>query len=192
MPLPTTDFFEQTLKPAYETLCRTRQATDYFKGKFRYESRKLDETLTFQLDDVTMSSQEAAQLLMVFDDSRVSAQAQHGIGVDDAPPGTYFTVINNTVIQNGHKNRIGIYEEAAGPSLHLGDIAEEVLAAEVMDEGTVDDTTRAVFLDHFFLRQDVPHYFGTVAFALCAMIAHRMAFTHISLVAGGGKVSVRR
>lgn len=188
MPLPNTHYFDKTLRPAYEALCRTPQATQFFKGVFRYQGQALDETSTFQLEDVVMSSREAAQLLMVFDGSRVSMQEQHGIGVDDAPPGTYFTIINQAVVQSGHKNRIGIYEEATGSSLHLGDATEDLMAPGFLDEEErVADVARAVFMDHIFLRQDAPHYLGTVAFALCAMTAHRMAFTRISLIAGGGR-----
>jgi hypothetical protein len=46
---------------------------------------------------------------------------------------------------------------------------------------------RAVHVDHFLLLRQAPDYLGTVAFALCAMIAHRLGFTHISLIAGGDR-----
>ncbi|SIT49710.1 conserved hypothetical protein [Paraburkholderia ribeironis] len=129
---------------------------------------------------------------MVFDGSRVSEQEQPGIGLDDALPGTYFTVVNREVIHEGHKNRIGIYEEERdGASLHLGDAdavppeADEPPVPQ-LDEGDAG-LARAVHVDHLFLRRQAPDYLGTVAFALCAMTAHRMGFTHISLIAGGGR-----
>ncbi len=191
MPLPTTDFFEQMLRAPYEALCHTAQATQYLTGVFRYQGQELAEASTFQLEDVTMTSQEAAHLLMVFDGSRVSEQEQTGIGVDDAPPGTYFTVVNRDVIHEGHKNRIGIYEEEGdGASLHLGDADAAQPEADdppvpPLDEAA-GEAVRAVHVDHLFLRRQAPEYLGTVAFALCAMVAHRMGFTHISLIAGGG------
>lgn len=42
-------------------------------------------------------------------------------------------------------------------------------------------------VDHFFLRHQAPEWLGTIAFALCAMIAHRLGFSRISLIAGGGR-----
>jgi hypothetical protein len=192
MPLPTTEFFERVLCAPYETLCRTPLATTHLTGVFRFDGQMLEEGDAFQLEDVTMTSQEAAHLLMVFDGSRVSEQEQSNIGLDDAPPGTYFTVVNRAVIHEGHKNRIGIYqEEGAGASIHLGDgdavqpEADVPIAAQ-LDEGDIEPA-RAVHVDHLFLRRQAPDWLGTVAFALCAVIAHRMGFTHISLVAGGGR-----
>jgi hypothetical protein len=196
MPLPTTDFFDQTLRMPYEALCRTPQAAQHLSGVFRYQGRELAEADSFQLEDVTMTSQQAAHLLMVFNGSRVSEQEQHGIGQDAAPPGTYFTVINRELIHEGHKNRIGIYEEEGdGQSLHLDDADADLLVAAELDDGSnaglepagQQVPARAVHVDHLYLRQQAPDYLGTVAFAVCAMIAHRMGFTHISLVAGGGR-----
>jgi len=195
MPLPTTDYFEQTLRAPYEALCRTPQAGQYLTGVFRYQGQELAETSTFQLENVTMTSQEAAHLLMVFNGSRVSEQEQHDFGRDDAPPGTYFTVVNPELIHEGHKNRIGIYEEEGdGQSLHLDDevdgllpVVDDLAAPDVGGEPTEDPPARAVHVDHLYLRRQAPDYLGTVAFALCAIIAHRMRFTHISLIAGGGR-----
>jgi hypothetical protein len=138
-----------------------------------------------------MTSREAAHLLMVFNGSRVSEQEQHDFGLDGAPPGTYFTVVNREMIHEGHKNRIGIYEEEGdGQSLHLDDEADLLPAADRDDGVEPADhkpLVRAVHVDHLYLKQQASDYLGTVAFAVCAMIAHRMGFTHISLVAGGGR-----
>lgn len=202
MPLPTTEYFEQVLRAPYEALCRSPQATAYLTGVFRYDGTPLDAADTFQLEDVTMTSREAAQLLMVFDGSRVSEQAQHDIGRDEAPPGTYFTIVNPALIHEGHKNRIGVYEEEGdGQSLHLDDGVADALLTGVDEASDLPDKrepagnaeepvpnqpARAVHVDHFFLRRQAPDRLGTVAFALCAIVAHRMGYTHISLVAGGG------
>jgi hypothetical protein len=45
----------------------------------------LEEGDTFDLDGGTMTSQEAAQLLMTFNGSRVHEQDQYGFADDDAP-----------------------------------------------------------------------------------------------------------
>ncbi len=109
--VPTTEYFEQVLRAPYGALCRSSQATAYLTGVFRYDGTPLDAAETFQLEEVTMTSREAAQLLMVLDGSRVSEQEQHDIGRDDAPPGTYFTIVTPALIHERHKNRIGAYEE---------------------------------------------------------------------------------
>lgn len=186
MPLPTTDFFERILRAPYEALCRTPQATAYISGVFRYDGQVLEEDDAFDLDGVTMTSREAAQLLMTFNGSRVHEQAQYEFGDDDSPPGTYFTTVHPELIREGHKNRVGIYEEEGeARSLFLDDVpGDDVLEADVDLEG--EERARAMHVDHFFLRRQAPDWLGTVAFALCAMVAHRLAYSHISLVAGGG------
>ncbi|MFJ1260724.1 hypothetical protein [Cupriavidus sp. CuC1] len=146
----------------------------------------LNEDDSIELYDVELASQEAAQLLMVFNGSRVHAQEQYDHGGDDAPPGTYFTSVNADLVHEGHKNRIGIYEVEAGPALHIDD----VIADGVLPEGEQiepEGLAHAVHVDHFFLRRQAPDWLGTIAFALCAMVAHRLGYTHISLVAGGGR-----
>jgi hypothetical protein len=185
-------FFEQTLRAVYEALCASPPAALHLNGVFRFQGYELDGASMFQLEDVVMTSREAAHLLMVFDGSRVSEQEQHDFGVDDAPPGTYFTIINREVIHEGHKNRIGIYmEEGDGASLYLGEDAdpgqpdENGPPVELSGDGRAEPV-RAVHVDHLFLRRQAPDYLGTVSFALCAIVAHRLGLTHISLIAGGG------
>ncbi|WP_235362469.1 hypothetical protein [Burkholderia pseudomallei] len=192
MPLPTTVFFEQTLRAVYEALCASPPAALHLNGVFRFQGHELDGASMFQLEDIVMTSREAAHLLMVFDGSRVSEQEQHDFGLDDAPPGTYFTILNREVIHEGHKNRIGIYmEEGDGASLYLGEDAEpgqpdeDGPPVELSGDGRAEPV-RAVHVDHLFLRRQAPDYLGTVSFALCAIVAHRLGLTHISLIAGGG------
>jgi hypothetical protein len=173
MPLSTTDFFDRVLRAPYQALCRTPQAMAYLTGVFRYDGQALEEGDTFELGGVTLTSQEAAQLLMMFNGSRVHEQDQYGFGDDEAPPGTYFTTIHPDLTHEGHKNRIGIYEEeGATPALFLADAqADEALPAE--GAANEDERARAVHVDHFYLRRQAPDWLGTVAFALCAMVAHR-------------------
>ncbi|MDK2660844.1 hypothetical protein [Cupriavidus consociatus] len=132
-----------------------------------------------ELDGQMIASEEFAQLLMIFNGSRVHEQGEREHGPDEAPPGTYFTAVNAALIHEGHKNRVGIYLEEAGPALYLEDAPEQVPAL-----GT--DVAGAVHVDHFFLRGQAPDWLGTIAFALCAMVAHRMGYRHISLIAAGG------
>lgn len=187
MPLPTTEFFDRTLRAPYEALCRTPQAADYLTGTFRYDGVELEEGDSFDLFGVTMTSQEAAQLLMVFNGARVHEQDQYDYGDDDAPPGTYFTTVHPELVHEGHKNRVGIYDEqGAGEALFLDDVlAADPALDELGAEGA--EPLRAVHVDHFFLRHQAPEWLGTIAFALCAMIAHRLGFSRISLIAGGGR-----
>lgn len=186
MPLPTTDFFERVLRALYEALCCSSQATAYISGVFRYDGQLLEEGDVLDLDGVTMTSREAAQLLMTFNGSRVHMQAQYVFGDDESPPGTYFTIVHPELIREGHKNRVGIYEEEGDVrSLFLDDVpGDDVLGIDVDFEG--EERARAMHVDHFFLRRQAPDWLGTVAFALCAMVAHRLSYSHISLVAGGG------
>lgn len=185
MPLPTTDFFERTLRPPYEALRGSALARQHLSGVFRYDGQDLLSDDPFELFDVLLSSEEAAHLLMVFDGSRVHEQEQYNDGLDDAPPGTYFTTVNADVVHEGHKNRVGIYDEEDGPGLFL----EDMLASE----GAEDDGEEAqaggiaVHVDHFYLRRQAPDGLGTVAFALCAITAHCLGYRRISLIAGGGK-----
>lgn len=83
--------------------------------------------------------------------SRVHEQAEKRPSLDDAPPGLYFTVVNNKVIQNPHKNRSGLFVEEAG-------------STDLFIEG--------LHVDHFFLNEHkTPPSLGTFAFALCAITA---------------------
>ncbi len=45
---------------------------------------------------------------------------------------------------------------------------------------------QALHIDHVFLRHQAPDWLGTVAFALCAITAHRVGYRRITLIAGGG------
>jgi hypothetical protein len=86
---------------------------------------------------------EFAHLFSVFDGSRVHQQAEKNPSHDDAPLGLYFTVINNRLIQNQHKNRVGL-------------VTEEL--------GTTGLFIDAVHIDHFFLNeQSTPPSLGTFA-----------------------------
>lgn len=180
MALPTTEFFETELRAAYDMLCDSELATRHLSGAFRLDGTDFEAGDPLVLDDHELESREFAQLLMIFDDSRVHEQAEGEYGPDDRPPGTYFTTINAAIVHEGHKNRVGIYLEEGGPSLFIEGAAND---EEVVIGGQI---AAAVHVDHFYLRDRAPDGLGTVAFALSAMAAHRMGYKHISLVAGGG------
>lgn len=185
MTLPITRFFEETLRTPYETLLRTQVATQ-LTGNFRLDGVDIssDQELEFPTDEVLgvdhIDASDLAQLLMVFNGSRVHEQPQHDTGQDDSPPGIYFTYVNSDVVWPGHKNRIGVYRAGDENALFLA-------ADEALDnvEGA-GDPLRAVHVDHFYLRDDALDLLGTVAFALSAIVAHRLGFSTISLIAGGG------
>ncbi len=177
MPLQTTVFFEQVLRKPYEHLLQTQIAKDLLSGNFRLHGTQLNAGDTVVFDGAQLDSGEVARLLMAFDGTRIHQQNQHDVGEDDAPPGIYFTATNAEVIHEGHKNRVGIYQETA---------ADRSLFLDAIDEGNLE-FDRALHVDHFFLRDQAPELLGTIAFALCAMTAHQMSYAKISLIAGGGR-----
>lgn len=186
MPLPTTEFFDRVLRQPYEALCASPQVAAHLSGTFRYDGVELEEGDSFDLFGVTMSSREAAQLLMALNGARVHEQDQYDYGDDEAPPGTYFTTVHPGLVHEGHKNRVGIYDEqGAGEALFLDDVLEEDAPRDDLGADEAEPP-RAVHVDHFYLRHQAPEWLGTVAFALCAMTAHRMGYVRISLIAGGG------
>ncbi|QEZ48773.1 hypothetical protein D2917_31310 (plasmid) [Cupriavidus oxalaticus] len=155
-------------------------ARGYLSGAFRWDGVEIEEGDLVDIDGRVLESREFAQLLMIFSGSRVHEQAEREHGPDDRPPGTYYTTINPAVVHEGHKNRVGIYVEEDGPSLYIeGATDDEPLGIAV-------PVAAAVHVDHFYLRDRAPDGLGTIAFALCAMVAHRIGYRHISLIAGGG------
>ncbi|UIF88797.1 hypothetical protein [Cupriavidus sp. UYPR2.512] len=180
MALPTTPFFESDLRAVYEVLCASSMAQEFLSGAFRWDGVEVEEGDLLSLDGRELESREMAQLMMIFNGSRVHEQAERGHGPDDRPPGTYYTTINPVVVHEGHKNRVGIYLEEDGPSLYIEDAANDE------GPGDGDPVAAAVHVDHFYLKKGAPDGLGTIAFALCAMMAHRMGYRHISLIAGGG------
>ena len=178
MALPTTEYFENELRVAYDVLCDSDLATTHLSGEFRWDGTEIEVGDPIELDGRMLESREFAQLLMIFSGSRVHAQAERRYGPDDSPPGMYYTTMNPGIVHEGHKNRVGIYLEEDGPSLYIEDAAnDEEVGAEV---------AAAVHVDHFYLREQAPDGLGPVAFALSAMVAHRMGYKRISLIAGGG------
>jgi hypothetical protein len=65
----------------------------------RFDGSNLMPEDQFELPFGNFSTQEFAHLFSIFDGSRVHQQAAKE-PVQDAPPGLYFTVINNHVIQS--------------------------------------------------------------------------------------------
>ena len=179
MALPTTEYFETELLAAYDVLCASQLATTHLSGTFRWDGTEVEADDQVEFDGRTIEGRECAQLLMIFSDSRVHEQADRRYGPDDSPPGTYYTTVNPGIVHEGHKNRVGIYVEEDGPSLYIEDAADEEAVADPVELG-------AVHVDHFFLREQAPVGLGPLAFALSAMVAHRMGYRHISLIAGGG------
>lgn len=162
MALPTTEYFENELRAAYETLCASQLATAHLSGTFRWNGTDVEAGDEIELDGRMIDSRELAQLLMIFSDSRVHEQAERRYGPDDSPPGTYYTAINPGIVHEGHKNRVGIYVEADGPALFIEDAANDE------DDDVVD--VGAVHVDHFYLREQAPDGLGSLAFALSAMV----------------------
>lgn len=182
MALPRTNFFDRALQDAYDRLQGSVLARQFLSGTFRQDGTVFDAATLVEFDDFELTSTEYAQLLMIFTDARVHEQAQYGVGPDEAPPGVYFTSVQPAILQHPHKNRIGLYQDADdGMSLYLGESDDD---ADDVPEPAV---AQALHIDHMFLRHQAPDWLGTVAFALCAMTAHRLGYRRITLIAGGGE-----
>ncbi len=168
MPLQPTDYYHSHLATLHQQLLAHRVTQTYLTGSnIRYDGEELVATNLFAMPFGQLSTLEFAHLFSVFDGSRVHQQAEKQHGPDDAPPGLYFTVINNKVIQGPHKNKLGLFTE---------------------EIGTTDLFIDGLHIDHYFLNEhQTPRYLGTFAFTLCAITAHLAGLGHISLVAAGGK-----
>ena len=178
MALPRTDFFDRALQDAYNRLQGSVLARQFLSGAFRQDGTVFDAATLVEFDDFELTSTEYAQLLMIFTDARVHEQAQYGVGPDEAPSGVYFTSVQPAILQHPHKNRIGLYQDADdGMSLYLGEGDDD--ADDVPDPAVA----QALHIDHMFLRHQAPDWLGTVAFALCAMTAHRLGYRRITLIA---------
>ena len=164
----TTNFYQSQLAELHQRLLGHVVVQSYLTGTgLRFDGAELSAAERFDLPLGEISTLEFAHLFSVFDGSRVHQQAEKKPSHDDAPPGLYFTVINNRLIQNQHKNCAGL-------------VTEEI--------GTTDLFIDALHVDHFFLdERNTPPNLGTFAFALSAIAAHRLGLAHVSLVAAGGK-----
>ncbi|HDR9159134.1 TPA: hypothetical protein QDB05_005709 [Burkholderia vietnamiensis] len=181
MPLPRTDFFDRVLQGPYDRLQASDLARQYLSGEFRLDGEVIGTETRIDFDGTELTSAEYAQLLMIFTDARVHEQAQYGVGPDAAPPGVYYTSVQPAILQHPHKNRIGLYEDVDdGMSLYLGEVVDDA------DDVVEPAIAQALHIDHVYLRHQAPDWLGTVAFALCAMTAHRLGYRRITLIAGGG------
>src|SRR5690606_29798802 len=116
MALAPSDFYLRHLAGLHQRLLASQIARAYFNGTaIRLDGTELIPDDHFELPFGTVSTVEFAQLFSVFDGSRVHQQFAHE-AERDAPPGMYFTVINNHVLQSPYKNRLGIYTDRRGKS----------------------------------------------------------------------------
>jgi hypothetical protein len=168
VPLQPTNYYRLHLATLHQQLLAHEITQTYLTGtSIRYDGEELVASNLFAMPFGQLSTLEFAHLFSVFDGSRVHKQAEKRHSPDDAPPGLYFTVINNKVIQGPHKNKLGLFTEEIGKT-------------DLFIDG--------LHIDHYFLNEHrTPHNLGTFAFTLCAITAHLAGLGHISLVAAGGK-----
>ena len=161
----TTSYYQQHLEDLHHRLLGHAVVQSYLTGTGdRFDGAELPAAGRFELPFGVISTLEFAHLFKVFDGSRVHQQAEKKPSHDDAPPGMYFTVINNRLIQSQHKNRAGL-------------VTEEI--------GTTDLYIDSLHIDHFFLNErNTPRSLDAFAFALTAITAHRLGrgLAHVSLV----------
>lgn len=167
MPLAISEFYQTHLAELHQQLQTSPIARAYLTGTgIRFDGANLMPEDQFELPFGNFSTLEFAHLFSIFDGSRVHQQAAKE-PVQDAPPGLYFTVVNNHVIQSPYKNRLGIYTDQRGE-------------ADLFIDG--------LHIDHYFLNgHQTPPTLGTIAFALCAITAHLTGLSQVSLVAAGGR-----
>lgn len=169
MPLAPTVFYQTHLASLHRRLLASVIVHNYLSGtQIRLDGDDLEPADSFTLPFGTFSTEEFAHLFSVFNGSRVHVQAEKSTSRDDAPPGLYFTIINNRVLENQHKNKLGIIQRA--------------------EVNTVDLFFQDMHIDHYFLKaHQTPARLGTLAFTLCAITAHLAGMGRITLVAADGK-----
>ena len=167
MPHAPSDFYRTQLAGLHQRLQNSPIARTYLTGTgIRLDGVDLLPADQFELPFGSFSTVEFAHLFSVFVGSRVDQQAAKE-PVQDAPPGLYFTEVNNHVIQNPHKNQLGIYTDQRGE-------------ADLFIDG--------LHVDHYFLNEhQTQPTLGTIAFALCAITAHLAGLYQVPLVAAGGR-----
>lgn len=168
MRLQPTAYYHSHLATLHQQLMVHTVTQTYLSGTaIRYDGTILLPSDRFDLSFCELSTLEFAHLFSIFDGSRVHRQATRHPGADEAPPGLYFTIINNRVIQSPFKNKLGLFSQ---------------------DTGTTDLFIKGLHIDHYCLdRHQIPRWLGTIAFALCAITAHLAGLGHISLIAAGGR-----
>lgn len=160
-------FYQEHLADLHQALVQHPTVLKHLSGRnIRLDGVALLPEDTFSTPFGNISALEFARLFSVFDGSRVHQQAEHKLGLDNAPPGLYYTVVNPRLIQAPFKNKLGLYAPDAGTNCRL---------------------IYALHIDHFYLSATLaPPYLGRFAFALCAITAYLSGLVRISLMAVGG------
>jgi hypothetical protein len=165
--LETTAFYRDRLAPLHQELLDHELVHSHLcVDNVRFDGTDIQPQDNLNLGFSQLTGLEFAHLFSVFNGSRVHRQMQRSIGLDDSPVGAYYTVVNTRVLQNQHKNKIGIVE--------LGDETTLVI--------------RGLYVDHFFLHNEdarAPAGLGSIATCLSLITAHLAGLNQVSLIAGG-------
>lgn len=156
-----TEYYNATLKAFHLQLLAHPIAQEHLSGQhFRLDGSDAD-GLVVALPFGELQAHELAQLFAIYDGSRVHQQREEP---KFAPPGIYFTTVNDKLLQ--YKNKIGIVlDEGEGAGLHMP----------------------FLFIDQFFFKAKTsPKLLGTISFSLCAIAAHCCGLGFIDLIAAGG------
>jgi hypothetical protein len=172
--LEATAFYRDRLAPLHQELLDHELVHSHLcVDNVRFDGIHIRPQDKLNLGFSELTGLEFAHLFSVFNGSRVHRQIQRGIGLDDSPVGAYYTVINTRVLQNQHKNKIGIVE--------LGDETTLVI--------------RGLYVDHFFLHNEEarsPASLGSIATCLSLITAHLAGLNQVSLIAAGSAASKRK
>jgi len=168
MLLEPTAFYRTHLAELHQRLLASPIIRTYLTGTgIRLDGVDLMPTDHFDLPFGTFSTVEFAHLFSIFDGSRVHQQAEKSPSLDEAPPGLYFTIINSRLIENQHKNRLGVFQR---------------------DNAVIDLFIEDMHIDHYYLNaRHAPPTLGSLAFALCAITAHLAGMGRITLIAADGR-----
>lgn len=160
--------FNNRIDLIYDQLMQHEITQSFFSCEgIKFDGEHLELASSFHMPGLgSLSAQQIVFLFSVFNGSRIHVQPIKHLTVDQAPPGLYFNIINTKVIQNSHKNRIGlVFEENEAPELYVD----------------------SLHIDHFYLHeQHTRAKLGTLAFTLCAITAYRVNIKSITLIAAGG------
>uniref|UniRef100_UPI0033401F9F hypothetical protein n=1 Tax=Castellaniella defragrans TaxID=75697 RepID=UPI0033401F9F len=173
VPFSSSGFYQTHIADLHRRLLVSPIVRTYLTGTgIRLDGVNLVPTDRFELPFGTFSTVEFAHLFSIFDGSRVHRQVERSPSADEAPPGLYFTIINSRLIESRHKNRLGVFQRA---------------------DAAIDLFIEDMHIDHYYLKErQTPPNLGTLAFTLCAIMAHLAGMGRITLVAADGQGSNAR
>lgn len=156
---PERDIFYASDVKRIEDFLLANSLADLFTGEiYSANGTKLVEII---IDDMCLTSLEAAKLFMLPDESTIIFNRV--CERDDGSPGGIAVESDNAFIQDDELNLIVAYKDADGDSVRID----------------------RLHLSRILLASDAPERFCTVAFGLMAVMAYKLGFIRITIFAAG-------